>query len=46
MKHFKSKRHLQRFVSIHDPIAKLFHIPRHNIPSNHHHELRTAVINL
>ena len=46
MKHFKSKRHLQRFVSIHDPIAKLFHIPRHNILSNHHHELRTAVINL
>jgi putative transposase len=27
MKRFKSQRHLQRFVSIHDPIANLFHIP-------------------
>jgi hypothetical protein len=27
MKRFKSTRHLQRFVSIHDPIANLFHIP-------------------
>ncbi|MDQ0137635.1 transposase-like protein [Neorhizobium galegae] len=26
MKHFKSRRHLQRFISIHDPIANLFHI--------------------
>jgi hypothetical protein len=23
---------LQRFVSLHDPIASLFHIPRHDIP--------------
>ncbi len=28
MRHFKSARHLQRFVSIHDPIANLFHLPR------------------
>ena len=28
MKRFKSARHLQRFVSIHDPIANLFHFPR------------------
>jgi putative transposase len=31
MKSFKSARHLQRFVSIHDPVANLFHIPRHGI---------------
>ena len=42
MKRFKSKRHLQRFGSIHDPIANLFHIPRHDIPSSHHRELRDA----
>ena len=29
MKRFKSVRHLQRFVSIHDPIANLFHLPGH-----------------
>ncbi|WP_430440987.1 IS6 family transposase [Shinella sp.] len=46
MKRFKSKRHLQGFVSIHDPIANLFHIPRHDIPSNHHRELRIAAMNL
>lgn len=26
MKRFKSPRHVQRFVSIHDPLANLFHI--------------------
>lgn len=31
MKRFKSRCHLQRFVSIHDPIANLFHISRHDI---------------
>lgn len=46
MKRFKSKRHLQLFVFIHDPIANLFHIPRHDIPSSHHRELRTAAMNL
>jgi putative transposase len=46
MKRFKSKRHLQLFVSIHDPIANLFHIPRHDIPSSHHRELRKAAMNL
>src|ERR1700704_1495079 len=40
MKRFKSPRQLQRFVSIHDPIANLFHIPRHDIASAHHRELR------
>ncbi|MGR9286015.1 IS6 family transposase [Rhizobium johnstonii] len=44
MKCFKSARQLQRFVSIHDPISNLFHIPRHDIPSNHHRELRAAAM--
>lgn len=44
MKRFKSARHLQRFVSVHDPIANLFNVPRHNIPSNHHRELRATAI--
>ena len=47
MKRFKSQRHLQRFVSIHDPIANLFHIPRHDVPSSHHYrEPRAAAISL
>lgn len=44
MKRFKSPRHLQRFVSIHDPIANLFHIPRHDIPSYYFRELRSAAM--
>jgi putative transposase len=31
MKRFKSARHLQRFVSIHDPIANLFCFPRQSL---------------
>jgi len=46
MKRFKSQRHLQRFVSIHDPLANLFHIPRHATPSSHHRELRLEALNL
>ncbi|MDL2403113.1 IS6 family transposase [Rhizobium mayense] len=46
MKRFKSQRQLQRHPSIHDPIANLFHIPRHDIPSSHHRELRTAATSL
>ena len=46
MKGFKSARHLQRFVSIHDPIANLFYIPRHNILSVHHRELRAAAMQM
>lgn len=46
MKRFKSRRQLQRFVSIHDPIANLFHIPRHDIPSNDHRDLRTAAMQM
>ncbi|UXN58219.1 IS6 family transposase [Phyllobacterium zundukense] len=44
MKRFKSARQLQRFVSIHDPIANLFHIPRHDIPSAHHRELQATAL--
>jgi putative transposase len=46
MKRFKSQRHLQRFASIHDPIANLFHIPRHDISSSHHRDLRSEAMNL
>jgi putative transposase len=46
MKGFKSTRHLQQFVSIHDPVANLFHIPRHDIHSDHHRELRTAAMQM
>jgi len=46
MKRFKSQRHLQRFVSIHDPIANLFQIPRHGISSGNHRELRMAAMSL
>ena len=44
MKRFKSRRQLQCFVSIHDPIANLFHIPRHDISAGHHRELRAAAM--
>ncbi|AYG62283.1 IS6 family transposase [Rhizobium jaguaris] len=44
MKRFKSARHVQRFVSIHDPIANLFHIPRNDIPSIDHRRLRTIAM--
>jgi putative transposase len=46
MKRFKLPRHLQRVVSIHDPIANLFHIQRHDMSSSHHRELRAAAMNL
>jgi len=44
MKRFKSRRQVQCFVSIHDPIATLFHIPRHDISAGHHRELRAAAM--
>lgn len=46
MKRFKSRGDLQRFVSIHDPIANQFPIPRHDIISSHHSELRAAAMDL
>ena len=41
MKRFKSTRHLQYFVSIHDPIANLFHFPRHDLSACEYRALRT-----
>ena len=46
MKRFKSRRHLQSFVSIHDPIANLFHIPRHDISAGHYRELRATALSI
>jgi putative transposase len=46
MKRFKSPRQLQRFVSIHDPIANLFQISRHDIPFHHYRELRGAAMQI
>jgi putative transposase len=46
MKRFKSARRLQRFVSIHDPIANLFHFPRNNISSAEHRDLRNQAMNV
>jgi putative transposase len=44
MKRFKSMRQLQRFVSIHDPVANLFHFPRHNLSSSDHRDLRRTAM--
>lgn len=44
MKRFKSPRQLQRFVSIHDPVANLFHFPRHALSSTVHRDLRSTAM--
>jgi putative transposase len=44
MKRFQSARHLQRFVSIHDPIANPFDFPRHSLSASHHRTLRTEAM--
>ncbi|WP_349294792.1 IS6 family transposase (plasmid) [Thioclava sp. 'Guangxiensis'] len=44
MKRFKSARQLQRFASIHDPIANLFHLPRHEMTSADFRELCAAAM--
>jgi len=44
MKRFKSARHLQRFVSIHDPIANLFHFPRNAHNATDYRTLRSAAM--
>ena len=44
MKRFKSAIHLQRFVSIHDPIANLHKFPRHAISSSAHRALRSEAM--
>jgi hypothetical protein len=44
MKRFKSARHVQRFVSIHDPIANLFHFPRNGLSSTDYRQLRSQAM--
>lgn len=44
MKRFKSARHLQRFVSIHDFIANLFNVPRHSLAACEYRALRTEAM--
>ena len=44
MKRFKSAGHLQRFVSIHDPIANLFHFPRNSLSAIDYRALRTEAM--
>jgi putative transposase len=34
MKRFKSAGQVQRFLSIHDPIANLFHVPLHRLSAS------------
>ena len=46
MKCFRSTRQLQCFVSIHDPIANLFHIPRDAIFGSYHRELCDAALSI
>lgn len=43
---FKSARHLQRFVSIHDPVQNLFHIPRHQMTKSDFRDLRHSAIQM
>ena len=40
MRRFKSPGQLQRFLSIHDPIANLYHLPLHEMPSSEFREMR------
>lgn len=44
MKRFKSARHLQRFVSIHDQIANLFSFSRDALSSADYRDLRSAAM--
>lgn len=40
MKRFKSPGQLQRFVSIHDPVTNLYHLPRHEMQASDFREMR------
>jgi putative transposase len=44
MKRFKSARQAQRFLSIHDPIANLFHSPRNTINAKTYRANRAAAL--
>jgi putative transposase len=41
MKRFKSPRQVQRFLSIYDQVANLFHFPRHKLSANLYRAART-----
>jgi putative transposase len=43
MKGFKSARQVQRFLSIHDPIANLFHLPRNRLSATNYRAARAQV---
>ncbi len=42
--HINNARHLQRFVSIHDPTANLFHFPRNALNATDYRTLRAAAM--
>ncbi len=42
---FKSAGRCQRFISIHGPIANLFHLPRNRTSTAEHRKLRNAATN-
>lgn len=44
MKRLKSPRQLQRFVSIHDPVASLFNLPRHEMTSTDFRDMRSLAM--
>lgn len=46
MKRFRSPEHLQRFASIHDPIANLFHLPRFEMTSGEFRDLRSDAMKM
>jgi putative transposase len=41
MRRFKSARHAQRFLSLHDTVQNLFRMGRHLMRSTHHRLLRS-----
>lgn len=44
MKRFKSARYLQCFVSIHDPIANLFNLPRDSLTATDYRAFRAEAM--
>ena len=44
MKRFKTARHVQRFLSIHDPIANLFHRRRDQQSASERRHARTEAL--
>ena len=46
MKRFKSPRQVQQFLSIHDPIANLFHLRRDHQPAEDYRTARTQAFSI